>query len=279
MQQIELDEDCKFCKSLENIWNCLDSVYVICLKDREDRFQKALIEVHRTGLCQIAKFYRPSRSSEGFVSGCWDSHVQVATYASSLHQNTVMVLEDDFELDKSKSPQDIAVEVSKALGHLPLTKWTRLSMGQISWFKMYYASGVERSSSVLTHAQIWSSRGLQWMMDHPYDKVSKISQNLQVDGFISFRLPYSYSMYPMVAYQRNEGSDRTISMPLQEETGLKGSEIWIPFVWVIGIIIGCILFVYLFHLRFSYKWSLFFTTLIFVVPFTIVWILILSDVI
>jgi hypothetical protein len=276
-QTIEPNTNCEYCQSRENIWNFLDAVYVICLKDREDRFQKALIEVHRTGLCQIGRFYRPTRSPDGFVAGCWDSHVQVAKHALQLNQNIVMALEDDFELDKSKTPQDIAVEVSNALSVLPKDKWTRLSMGQISWFKMYYASGVDRSSSVLTHAHIWSPRGLQWMIDHPYDKVSNISQKLQVDGFISFRLPFSYSMSPMVAYQRNEGSDRTISMDLQEETGLKGTEIWIPFVWVIGIIIGFVLFVYLFHLRFSLGLSMLITTILFVVPFTTIWILILTD--
>ncbi len=265
-QNIEQDFKCNYCQNHENLWNFLDSVYIICLADREDRFEKALVEVHRTGLCQIAKFYRPNRSKLGFIAGCWDSHVQVAKHAHLLNEKIVMALEDDFELDTSKTPQNISIKVSKALQHLPNDKWTRLSMGQISWFKMYYAPGVDRSSSVLTHAQIWSSKGLQWMIEHAYEDVSKISQNMQIDGFLSFRLPYSYSMSPMIAYQRNEGSDRTISMDLQEETGLKGTEIWIPFVWDIGIILG-----------FSWKFSMLFTSFIFLIPFTTVWILILCD--
>jgi uncharacterized Tic20 family protein len=238
-----------------------------------------LLEVHRAGICQIGKFFRAIRSADGFVAGCWDSHVQVVTYAKKLGLTKVMVLEDDFQFDPSRDIQHIVNQVSEALAKLPQDKWTRLSMGHISWFKMYYASGVERASSVLTHAQIWSSRGLEWMSTHEYDEVSKFF-GVQVDGFISYKLPFSYNMNPMVAFQRNEGSDRALNEQILEQQGLESTQIWIPIVWALGMLVAFVLAVLLLKclVHLSLVLSLVISSLIFIIPFSLVWALILMEV-
>jgi hypothetical protein len=269
---------CKYCQNKLNIWDFLDKVYIICLKDREDRYETALVEVHKSGLCQNVEFYRPERSKDGFASGCWDSHVQITKLALNKNQKLILVLEDDFEFDQDRNIVEVTTQIKNALTKLPRNKWNRLSLGHISWFKLYYADGVNRSSSVLTHAQIWSENGMKWMASHPIDDGSKLI-GMQVDGYISYKLPFSYSVTPMVAFQRNEKSDRAMNDLLVQTETLKSSEIWIPIVWAFCIIleIVVVMFVcrYFFHTSYLFAFSI--CMILFVVPFVIVWILFLTD--
>src|SRR2546422_8637370 len=95
--------DYLYCQSGQNVWSFLDGGYCISLRERNDRYLEALKEVHRTGLCQMPlfQFYRPERSKDGFVAGCWSSHQNVAKLALEKSQNVVLVLEDDFQLDEA----------------------------------------------------------------------------------------------------------------------------------------------------------------------------------
>lgn len=279
-QSVDKRENCEYCQTSADIWDFLDGVYIICLKERVDRFENALKEMHRVGLCKRAVFYLAERSKDGFVAGCWDSHVQIAKHALELQQSNVMALEDDVEFDTARSILDITSQTRKALERLPQSKWTRLSLGHISWFRMHYAEGLDRSSSVLTHAQIWSIRGLEWMADNPYDKISKLF-NMQVDSYISVHLKFAYSVKPMVAFQRNEQSDRKLVEPLLEEDNMKNTDIWIPIVWAVGVLLGFILLLLVTRLwlHLSWMWVGLWSMVLIVIPFFVVWMLIVTDMI
>ncbi len=277
-QVVKSHPSCNFCQNSINMWTYIDAAYIICLATRDDRYQRALEEVHRTGLCQIATFFRAIKSEEGFVAGCWDSHVQVAKRAMEKQQKFVMALEDDFQFDLSRAPESISTQISQAIDKLPQNKWTRLSLGHISWFKMFYARGVDRSASVLTHAQVWSVDGLKWMATHPYNEEARVL-GVQVDGFISYKLAFAYAITPMVAFQRNESSDRLANDPWLEQSNMEATEIWIPIVWGISVICGlisllCIL-KYVVHL--TWTLSLVLASCIILVPFGLVWGIILLD--
>jgi hypothetical protein len=278
-QNVDDDPLCAFCSAHENIWSFLDAAYVICLEDRNDRFQHALAEVHRTGLCQITTFFRAKRHKDGFISGCWDSHVQLAQRGLHHVHNTILSLEDDFQLDIKRAPRDIASQISNALHRLPADKWTRLSLGHISWFKMYYAPGVNRSSSILTHAQIWSKKGMEWMIANPIDYRYK-SMLIHIDGFISLNLRFSYSITPMVAFQNDLKSDRDPNgdVMLTPEM-MASSETWIPIVWTICVVVVIVLLL-LVLLHFKTSWMLICVIIlcVFLVPLALVWTLFLTDV-
>jgi GR25 family glycosyltransferase involved in LPS biosynthesis len=280
-QPIEENTQCEFCQNKINIWNFLDAAYIICLSDRPDRYEIALAELHKTGLCQVSSFYRAKRSSDGFVAGCWDSHVQIAKHALDLHQNTVLALEDDFEMDKSRSIHEIVEQIKSALQYLPKEKWTRLSLGHISWFKMHYAPGVDRTSSILTHAQIWSPRGLEWMAKNSYDITPDLykKMNIMVDGYISFHLPFSYAVKPMIAFQKDAISDRQPGDTLIQESAMQATETWVPLAWLscIFVVIVVLMGILILFFKIRFAFSLLFVTILFVVPFSIVWILILTD--
>ena len=283
IQEVEFQEACKYCEAKENIWDFLDGGFVICLQERDDRYQKALIEVHRTGLCQLVKFYRAQRSPDGFVAGCWSSHVEVAKLGKDSNHETTLALEDDFELDPKQTPESIAQKIKSCIANLPKDKWKRLSLGQISWFRVFYAKGVDRSASVLTHAHIWSLKGLEWMIDHPYKKndLWLKTMKVQVDGFISYTLTHSYSMNPMVAFQRNEGSDNAVKdEPLLEAAAMQATNTWIPAIWIISSIMAIlgILFV-MKSMGVSWILSGLLPCLFFMIVFGLIWGLVLNNVI
>lgn len=282
IENVEFQKGCGYCESKENIWGFLDGGYVICLKERDDRYQKALLEVHRTGLCQLVHFYRAIRSVDGFVAGCWDSHVQIAALGKEKNQKTTLALEDDFELDSKQTPEAIAQKIKDCIDKLPKHKWKRLSLGQISWFRLFYAKGIDRSASVLTHAHIWSSKGLDWMISHPYKKDDAWlkAMKVQVDGYISYSLTHSYSMNPMVAFQRNEGSDNLVKdEPLLEASAMQATNIWIPAIWGISIMMAMlgILFV-MKSVGMSLIMSFLLPCLFFSIVFGVLWGLILCNV-
>ncbi len=279
MQSIESVDNCTYCNSRENHWDFLDAVYVICLADRPDRLKSTLDEIHSCGLCQAnTNIYLAQRSQDGFVAGCWDSHVQVSKHALEKNQDVVLDLEDDFMFDKERPLNEIISQIKESIAQLPPEKWNRLSLGHISWFKMPYSKNLDRAASVLTHAQIWSKRGLQWMVDHPYDEASKMF-NIQIDGFISLRLSHSYSVRPMIAFQRNMGSDRVKFADIMQPEGLKATEVWIPGLYAFGLILAACLFIFMakFCLGCSWTGSLLPVAAIFVLPFALVWVLILLN--
>jgi hypothetical protein len=279
---VEKDINCKYCQgeSSTEMWDFLDQVYCICLKERDDRYTKSLEETHYSGLCSKIRYFRPPRSKDGFVAGCWTSHVEVCQEAIKNEKKQVtLVLEDDFQFDKSLPIDKIALEIKTAITKLP-NVWKRLSLGHYAWFSIPYAAGVHRSSAVLTHAQIWSEKGLQWMIDNPVEK--KPDGILQLDGYISLNLPHSYALSPMRIFQKPLGSENSLTNMEKavSQPYLEAGSIYIPICWTIGLLL---LFIILSWIFFKLaKWgiwkSLGIAFVIVFIPFIVIWILILCNV-
>lgn len=283
-QNVECDPNCEYCREGKNIWPFIDTGYVICLQERDDRYQRSLKQVHQNGLCQVVKFYRPTRDKQGSVYGCWNSHVNAcrASLEKPSHATT-LVLEDDFFFDEAIPLPQVVEEIKSALLKLPEQKWTRLSLGHISWFSVPYRSGVHRSSSVLAHAQIWSERGLRWMATNGPDE--RASKYYQLDGHISLKLPFSYSIYPMRVFQADVGSENALknngSYTAEiSPSFLKADEIIIPLAYLIGIFVLVLLATILLWKwqKWSMSSSLAFGFCLFAFPFLLVWILMLTSV-
>lgn len=278
---MERNQDCRFCKESINIWHFIDAAIVICLQDREDRFEEASIELHRTGLCQIAEFYRPIRDPRGFIVGCWDSQAKVCKMGLDKNYNIILSLEDDFELDPNKEPETIANELQSAMSNLPFS-WKRLSLGNINWFQMYYTHNLDRAASILSHAQIWSVEGMKWMWKNNVDDRPEFAKSLSfmhVDGFVSARCSHSYTIKPMVAFQKDLSSDRQIHDTSVLRENVEASQYYIPVSLTIGFllifVVLCLFMVYICKFRFLPVF--FILSSLMTVPFLILWGLVLAD--
>lgn len=280
LQRVDFNENCQFCQENKNLWDFLDAAVVICLEDRSDRHLEASKELHRTGLCQIASFYRATRDKRGFTMGCWDSTSQVCSIALSEGLNNILSLEDDFEMDKAKSAEEVAKTIKNAMTNLP-TNWKRLSLGHVSWFKMHYASNLDRAMSVLTHAQIWSIKGMEWMIQNNAESRSTIVEKLgvQVDGFISLNCKNSYSIKPMITFQKNLESDRNAGEQFCQEPNMIASEWYIPLIWTfVCLLIVFMLFLIFHNVTHLSSWNSMVVVLcIVVIPFLVIWGLILTN--
>lgn len=275
---IPRDSTCKYCDGSRNLWTFLDAVFVINMQDREDRYQESAKRMHESGLCQvkIAAHYRPVRSPFGFDEGCWTSHRCVAREALKLAQHDkVLVLEDDFFFDSNRTMEDIIAQVEKALNSLP-AKWNRLLLGNISMFKIPYCPGVDRAMALLLHAQLWSEKGLQFMANF---KDWKITGIVEIDGALALGLTHSYNVTPNVAFQSCATSDRNNQQWIISEQGISTMNWALYAIWFVGalIVIGFVAF--LLRNRFGFwKTTIWFSTML-SLPFLIVWILVLTDVI
>lgn len=280
IQDLVPDPTCLFCIEHNNIWSFLDGAIIISLKDRDDRYREASKEAHRVGLCQIAKFYRPLRDPNGFRKGCWDSTSKVCQYGLDQGFQNELSLEDDFEFDTRFTPEEIASRIHEAMEELP-SKWYRLSLGHQSWLRFPYRAHITRAMSVLTHAQIWSRRGMEWMATHNYTCHRKMLESgVHVDGYISCNCPFSYSITPMIAFQRQLISDRDAKMeymvmqPFCEATEWMNPLMWTVVLFLLLILITLVLY---FCYRLPLSLAFIFPALFITIPFFIMAILVLTD--
>lgn len=202
---VDKSATCLYCSgTLISPWKWLPGVYCINLKDRTDRRHVAEQELHRTGLCTQTTFFIADRSPDkrkGF--GCYESHKSVCQTAYQLNQFPILVLEDDFVFE-NKTADELSTDVRTGLESLP-ENWTRLQLGEFPLLTTGYNKYVNRSASTLTHAQILSKRGCIIMKDLPF------YTGVCHDLLLAVSLPRSYSLKPMICYQRPLGTDNTSS--------------------------------------------------------------------
>lgn len=277
---IERDADCEFCASGENIWSFLDAAILISLKDRKDRTLIGIKEFHKCGLCQIGYLYLAERDKRGFVFGCWDSTSQVCKLSLQEGFEVIGSFEDDFVFDSMREIREIAKSIHEAMLTLP-SNWQRLSLGQQSYIKFRYSKLIDRATSTLTHAQIWSRSGMKWMSENNVDKYLYIFNTYsleQVDQMISYKCLANYAMNPMVAYQKNLSSDRNNMEYMVQQPFTDATEYLYPFFWFLGAIILIVLITLICYFSGLYLGSsLLFSVAIVGIPFLTVWILALTN--
>jgi hypothetical protein len=279
---VQRDENCEYCEQQKNIWGFLDAAVMITLRERADRQKIGLAELHKCGLCQIAHVYLAERDPRGFIIGCWDSTARVCQLSLQAGFQTVLSLEDDFELDPLKKPEVVAQEVREGLRRLP-PSWQRFSLGHQSWAKFRFAKGVDRAMSMLNHAHIWSTRGMQWMSAQNMDKhlgVFKRKNMEQVDHFTSTACANNYALTPMVAFQKNLSTDRAANTEWVVMREFTDTTEWLfPLVWAVVVIALFALLAWALHRLASLPMiSAVVTSAVVVgVPFFTVWILVLTN--
>jgi glycosyl transferase, family 25 len=196
---------CASCREYgsSGVWGFVDGVYCISLREREDRAQQVVAELHRVGLCGRTLLFRPNKDVLMPRRGIWESHRAVAEHALKRGLKRVLVVEDDVLFSRRMGLRTIQ-RIGVALGSLP-ADWMGLYLGH--WPLWAYPVGrrLLRSSSLCTHAYVASERLLAWLCASPYSQRKSIAKALIGGGGIDAALaalPQMYAFFPMVAVQR-----------------------------------------------------------------------------
>src|SRR5579863_4551045 len=89
----------------ESNWAFFDSVRIINLFSRLDRYEAAKEECTKIGLSSKAKFHLAYKDEEDNKRGCFKSHIDVISDAYRRGDGTCLIFEDDFRV--SPFPKDL----------------------------------------------------------------------------------------------------------------------------------------------------------------------------
>lgn len=177
-------------------WDFLEtsSIFCICLKDRDDRFEHACKEFKKVGLLDRVIFHRPEKHPDGGRIGCWESHAWCIQEAYRRRDPYALIFEDDiiFEPDF----QLYLPHVAQFLQQEP--EWDLLRLG--GYVLKYY----EPSKS---DDQIWRNASLQshaYFVNHSYIEafVHRAPSNTNhIDAFFLHTTTMDYSLLHPIVYQ------------------------------------------------------------------------------
>lgn len=199
--------ECPHCQNrAADEWNFLDAVYCISLKEREDRAENAAQELHRTGLCRKAIFYRPSRPARGMISvAIWESHKAVTRHALAHGYRNALILEDDVTFP---TPQKLAARTRRAFQVLP-PGWGGLFLGHWPVDGFFVSPSLMKVHSGCAHAYLASAALLRQITDSappPKGETCHPIVGRGIDGMLACR-DDMYAIFPMLALQAPFTSD------------------------------------------------------------------------
>lgn len=199
--------ECPHCQSgSADEWSFIDAVYCISLKDREDRAANAAKELHRTGLCRKAIFYRPSRPDRGMISvAIWESHKAVARDALARGFRNALILEDDVTFP---APRKHSARALRAFHALP-AGWGGLFFGHWPVDGYFVSRSLMKVHSGCAHAYLASATLLRQISDStppPKGETCHPIVGRGIDGMLASREDM-YAVFPMIAVQAPFTSD------------------------------------------------------------------------
>lgn len=199
--------ECPHCQNQSvDEWDFIEAVYCISLKEREDRAANAAKELHRSGLCRRAIFYRPIRPERGMISvAIWESHKAVTRHALSRGCRNALILEDDVTFP---APRKHAARALRAFDALP-AGWGGLFLGHWPVDGYFVARSLMKVHSGCTHAYLASAALLQQITDStppPKGETCHPIVGRGIDGMLACREDM-YAVFPMIAVQAPFTSD------------------------------------------------------------------------
>lgn len=200
-----------------------DAVWVICLKDRDDRLQESAEQLHMSGLCKLAQYYRPVRPTEDECAtaniksrgryGCWNSHQVVAQFGmANPKAQRVMVFEDDLQFHSDVlSVLTLRTMLHDLRRHVP-KEWDVFKLGQLTFWSypiptpckssLWSWPRLWRTDSGCTHAMIWSRRGMEIMANTSFSTYKEMNGGDETDVDLWMRKEFkAYSCYPQLVRQ------------------------------------------------------------------------------
>jgi hypothetical protein len=192
--------------------------FILSTFDATERLENTIEEVSKVGLLGTPVVLRSIRDTEDVRRGCWNAHMRVVSMIKSEKLDFGVVFEDDLKFLDGLDPKILNDSVARSmefaenriktcmpldavfLGHLPMGSLMPITpMGGI----------VRCDRSFLTHAMIVGPNWVDKLISTNYDRRV---YNGHVDQFLA-KQPNVFSVYPMIAFQRNlEASEHASTM-------------------------------------------------------------------
>jgi hypothetical protein len=205
-------------------WSFIDTIFCICLKDRNDRLNHSVEQFHKYGLCKKVIYYRPDRPSDEVVQkynlkekgryGCWEAHRYVTWLAKNLYQSKLnLIFEDDVLFVPSFSPETLKKIRHHIEVQLP-NKWDVYYLGYMPVYgNIPCGNNLWKIHGLMSHAYIQNSHFIDKFINMPWIEYGRIDNNKREIGPDSWAMrnakQYAYS--PMIAVQNDMSSDAGVT--------------------------------------------------------------------
>ena len=198
-------------------WSFVDTVFCICLQDRDDRLQHSAEQFHRYGLCTKVLYYRPTKPTDDDLKkhkvkarakfGSWESHRFVAWYArTQLNSQRNLVFEDDLQFKPWVELKHLR-KVTQHLNRLP-DDWEIYYLGHMPLYgNTPQGDSLWKVKSAMIHAYITSEKCMDRLIASPFLTAGKKGDDeTQLDLWLMPRAN-QYTISPMLVTQADLSSD------------------------------------------------------------------------
>jgi len=236
------DPQCRYCNRDQGDeepgfdWSFVDAVYCISLRSRRDRFDVAVEQFHRLGLCRHVTFLRPVKGPRGgVVRAIWEAHRACLSHARGRGAATALVLEDDVVFLPWMRPHHLE-RAAAAMRDLP-RDWRGFYLGHLPLRSYFVRPRVVRTVSASLHAYVASPRLMDWLIATDWEQPGwgRALFGYGLDAAYA-ALPGMYAFFPMLAVQSLSPSDHTGThkpkrlaglelQPLIESFGVRGGRL------------------------------------------------------
>lgn len=147
--------------------NLCDNIFIISLKDREDRRSTIEKNLSKLNLKRDIdyKFWLVERHPKGSVYGSYDSHLSIIRYSLDNNYERVLILEDDAYFDLSKMNLQKIFEIKNFLDNNK--DWDLFYLGGMLTYKEEYINdNIIKGEWILVHSYIVNIKCMKYITDH-----------------------------------------------------------------------------------------------------------------
>lgn len=184
--------------SLSSIWQRIDRVYCITLKDRGDRQANAKAQFARVGLDGQVDFFRARRHADNCEQGIFESHLACLTMGLDAGARHILVFEDDVlfgPIDYGRLQAGIDFSMGQ-------TDQAIFFLGcLISKSQPTHTPGVRKVRyRCLSHAYLVNAALARRIVETPW-------QGIAYDAVLRGSTRHHFALYPSIAFQSNSPTD------------------------------------------------------------------------
>ena len=188
----------------------IDGVYVINLYERPERLKSMRFMLKKAELLDAALILQVQRHIDGFISGCWSSHKQIAAHALCHGCERILILEDDVQpLDSDW--RDYVPRLTQMMDDAPETGVERFLLGGMPvmpFLDARYGFKAVRGQMLCTHAYLANSKHMRRLVRAPNTRAFMETPrmgNTGIDYWLRQTIPQgSLALFPSLARQSQE---------------------------------------------------------------------------
>ena len=184
----------------EILWDTIDLVQCITLRDRPERRAAAAAQFAAVGLSDRVEFLLQERDVEDGKRGCFVAHQAAAEIALDRGARIALTFEDDVEFMAHFTPH-VAARAAAFLRQGNGLEWDIFFLGHFPRrMVLTSAPDIVQVRSMDAHAYVLSSNGMRDLCSQKY-------AGEQVDAQYHYGCAAAFALYPMVALQTPGPSD------------------------------------------------------------------------